>query len=78
MSFSCISSFFCTDLHPLPALLTSVVGSPVLKEFVAQIIRLRHLSCKDRLRAGAAQPGEEKAVGRPESGLSVSKGAVRK
>jgi len=39
---------------------------------------VEHLSCKDRLRAGAAQPGEEKAVGRPESGLSVSKGAVRK
>ena len=29
--------------------------------------------CKDRLRTGAAQPGEEKAPGRPESSLSVSK-----
>ena len=30
-------------------------------------------------RAGAVQPGEDKALGRPESGLSVSKGgALRK
>jgi len=29
-------------------------------------------------RAEAVQPGGEKAAGRPESGLSVSKGAVRK
>jgi len=27
-------------------------------------------------RAGAAQPGEEKALGRPESSLSVSKGGL--
>lgn len=33
---------------------------------------------EDRLRAGAVQPGEEKAAGRAESGLSVSKGAVRR
>jgi len=29
--------------------------------------------CKDRLRAGAVQPGEENALGRAESGLSISK-----
>jgi len=28
--------------------------------------------CNNRLRAGAVQPGEEKAPGRPRSGLSVS------
>ena len=39
---------------------------------------MEHLSYKDRLRAGAVQHGEEKAPGRPESGLSVSTGAVRK
>ena len=33
---------------------------------------------EDRLRAGAVQPGEEKAQGRPESSLGVSKGAVGK
>ena len=33
---------------------------------------------QDRLRAEAVQHGEEKAAGRPESGLSVPKGAVRK
>jgi len=27
-------------------------------------------------RAGAVQPGEQKAPGRPENGLSVSKGGV--
>jgi len=31
---------------------------------------------EDRLRAGAVQPGEQKATGRPESGLSVSKGGL--
>lgn len=30
--------------------------------------------CKDRLRAGAVQPGEEKAVGRAEGSLSISTG----
>jgi len=34
---------------------------------------MEHLSYEDRLRAGAVQPGEEKATRRPESGLSVSK-----
>jgi len=33
---------------------------------------------EDRLRAGAVQRGEEKAQGRPESSLGVSKGAVGK
>ena len=37
---------------------------------------MEHRSCEDRLRAGAFQPGEEKALGRPESGHSVSKGEL--
>jgi len=32
--------------------------------------------CGQAERAGAVQPGEEKALGRPESGLSVSKGGL--
>jgi len=38
---------------------------------------MQHLPCKDRLRAGAVQPGEEKAMGRAESGLSVSQGELK-
>ena len=38
---------------------------------------LENLSCEDRLRAGAVQPREEKAAGRSESSLSVSKAAVK-
>ena len=34
---------------------------------------MEHLSSEDRLKAGAVQFGEEKALGRPESGLSLSK-----
>ena len=34
------------------------------------------LSYEDRLRAGAVQHGEEKALGRCESSLSVSKGGL--
>jgi len=34
---------------------------------------MEHLSYKDRLRAGAVQSGEQTALGRPESGLSVFK-----
>jgi len=37
---------------------------------------MEHLSCEDRLRAGAVQPREEKAE-RPDSGLSVSKGELQ-
>ena len=37
---------------------------------------MEHLSYKDRLRGGAVQPGEEKALVRPEGGLSVSKGGL--
>mgnify|MGYP001864662682 CR=1 FL=1 len=37
------------------------------------IQEMDHFPYKDRLRAGAVQPGEEKALGRPESGLSLSK-----
>lgn len=33
--------------------------------------------CEDRMKAGSVQPGEEKALGRPESGFSVSKGITR-
>ena len=40
--------------------------------------RMECLPYKDRLRAGAVQPGGGKAARRPESGLSVSEGAVRK
>jgi len=32
---------------------------------------MEHLSCEDKIRAGAVQPGEEKALGRLESGPSV-------
>ena len=39
---------------------------------------LEHLLYKDRLRAGAFQPGEEKAPRRPESGLPASKGGCKK
>ena len=39
---------------------------------------MEHLPYKDRLRAGAVQPGEEKALGRPGSGLSISKGGCKK
>ena len=37
--------------------------------------RMEHLS-KDRLRAGAVQPGGEKALGRPESSLAVYGGGL--
>jgi len=35
-----------------------------------------HLSYEERLRVGVVQPGEEKAVGRPYSSLSVLKGGL--
>jgi len=35
---------------------------------------LEHLSCEDRQRAGGLQPGEEKALRRPYSGLPVPEG----
>jgi len=38
---------------------------------------MEHLSYEDRLkRAGAVHPGKEKALGRPESSLSVPKGRL--
>ena len=40
--------------------------------------KMEHLPWEDRLRAGAVQPREEKAPGRPESSLSVSKGDCKK
>ena len=39
---------------------------------------LEHLPYEDRLRVGVVQPGEEKAPGRPYSGLPVLKGGYRK
>jgi len=39
---------------------------------------MEHLSYEGRLRAGAVQPGEGKALGRPGVGLSISEGAVRR
>jgi len=39
---------------------------------------LEHLCCEERLRAGAVQPGEEKAAGRPHSSLPVPEGAYKK
>ena len=45
---------------------------------ITKIIQgMEHLPCEDRLRAGAVQPGEEKAVGRSDGGLSVSKGELQ-
>uniref|UniRef100_A0A8B9F9T5 Reverse transcriptase domain-containing protein n=1 Tax=Amazona collaria TaxID=241587 RepID=A0A8B9F9T5_9PSIT len=42
-----------------------------------KIIRgLEHLSYEDRLRVGAAQPGEEKAAGRPHSSLPIPEGGL--
>jgi len=38
---------------------------------------LEHLPYKDRLRAGALQPGEEKAPGRPYRGLPVPEGGLQ-
>jgi len=35
---------------------------------------LEHLSCEERLRAGAVQPGEEKTLGRPYRSLPVAEG----
>ena len=37
---------------------------------------MEHLSYEDRLRARAVQPGEEKALGRSGSSLSVCKGEL--
>jgi len=38
---------------------------------------LEHLPCGERLRAGAVQPGEEKAVGRPYSSFPVLEGSLQ-
>ena len=54
-------------------------------ELLEQVIQRRstkmtqgmgNLPYEDRLRAGTVQPGEEKALGTPESGLSVSTGGL--
>lgn len=37
---------------------------------------MEHVPYKDRLRAGAVQTGEDKALGRPNSGLSVPKAGL--
>jgi len=39
---------------------------------------MKHLSYEDRLRAGAGQPGEEKASGQPERSLSIARGTIRR
>ena len=39
---------------------------------------MEHLSCEERLRVGAVQPGEEKTLGRPQSNLPVPEGAYKK
>jgi len=39
---------------------------------------LEHLLYKYRLRAGALQPGEEKVVRRPNSGLPVPEGSLQR
>ena len=38
---------------------------------------MEHFPYEDRLRAEAVQPGEEKALGRSESSLSVSEGELK-
>ena len=38
---------------------------------------MEHLSYEHRLRAGAVQHGEEKALRGPESGISISKGVLQ-
>ena len=50
----------------------------IQRRATTMIPEMEHLSYEDRLRAGAVQHGKEKAAGRAESGLSVSKGAVRR
>jgi len=47
------------------------------EEATKMIRGLEHLSCEERLRVGAVQPGEEKAPGRPYCGLSVLKGGLQ-
>jgi len=39
---------------------------------------LEQLCCEERLGVGTVQPGEEKAVGRPDCGIPVPEGAYRK
>jgi len=43
----------------------------VQKKDTKMLKGLEHLSCEERLRVGAVQPGEEKAAGRPYSSLST-------
>ena len=38
---------------------------------------MEHLSCEERLRVGAVQPGEEKAPGRLSSSLPVPEGDLQ-
>ena len=45
----------------------------VYRRATKMIQGMEHLPYKDRLRAGAVQRREEKALGRPESSLSVFK-----
>ena len=45
---------------------------PIQRKVTKMTQGLEHLPCKDKVRAGALHSGEEKALGRPDSGLSVS------
>ena len=51
----------------------------LLERATKMVQGMEHLSYEDRAeRAGAVQPGQEKAPGRPESNFSVSKGGLYK
>jgi len=51
---------------------------PLVQKRATKMIRgLEHLSCEERLRTGAVQPGEEKALGRPHNSLPVSEGGLQ-
>ena len=50
----------------------------VQRRAIKAIQGIEYLSCKERLRAAAFQPGEEKALERPENGLSVCKERLQK
>jgi len=43
----------------------------VQRRTTTKIQGMEHLPYKDRLRAGAVQPGEEKALGRPDRSFSI-------
>ena len=71
-----------------PAVLCPALGAPMSEghgpaqagpeEAMKMIRGLEQLPCEDRLRVGGVQPGEEKALERPYSGLPVLKGGTGK